>query len=116
MRKLYRMIGVVVVAAGLFALVGIADAAPTRKPPKSCLRALSAAEEVFNNTIQYSKTTSDILTRASTALRDAGNAASANDAVAYIETRNRDVATLEGQLSVLVDRYNAASTQCRAGH
>jgi hypothetical protein len=105
------------VSAATLTLVGIADAAaPTRKPPKSCLRALSAAEDVFGNSIQYSKTTSDILNRASTALRDAGNAASVNDAVAYIETRNRDVATLENQLSVLVDRYNAASTQCRAGH
>jgi hypothetical protein len=104
------------VSTATFTLVGIADAAPTRKPPKSCLRALSAAEDVFSNSLQYSKTTSDILTRASTALRDAGNAAAANDAVAYIETRNRDVASLENQLSALVDRYNAASTQCRAGH
>ncbi|MGH9012505.1 MAG: hypothetical protein ACRDZ1_00965 [Acidimicrobiia bacterium] len=98
----------------LIADVGAGNAeAVAKKPPKSCLRALNAAEDGFAGAAAFGEVVSGLfLTLGNTDFLDP---VSVQEATTALEDGTAEIENLTTEIGEVAERFNGAKAKCRAG-
>ena len=87
--------------------------APARKPPKSCLNAISEAETGFTIAGQGFQDAGQMLNKIGAT--NFNDPASINDTASFLTSKAQDISTLTSQLTTNANGFNQDKAKCRAG-
>jgi len=117
MTRIFKPAAIALMVAGI--TFGLAAPAAAKSPPKSCARALDAAEEIIDLNAEFAEEISAYFSSLSDAATDASDS---GDMLGFLEDMTSLTGVLDGtiqeltsEVSPVVSDYERSAAQCRRG-